>query len=131
MYDITYGVVTPKDVLVCLDDSIVRGTTCRRLIQILRRAGALEVHFRVSSPPVKFPCYFGIDTPCRADLISSAHDVDEVCKEIGADSLAFISLDGMFEALKDCRPESYGYCKGCFSGEYPIPVPGELNGKRL
>ncbi len=117
--------------VVIIDDSIVRGTTCRRLIQILRRAGAKEVHFRVSSPPVKFPCYFGIDTPCRADLISSSHNVDEVCKEIGADSLAFISIDGMFEALKECCPESYGYCKGCFTGEYPIPVPGELNGRRI
>ncbi|AEE16096.1 amidophosphoribosyltransferase [Treponema brennaborense] len=117
--------------VVIIDDSIVRGTTCRRLIQILRKAGAKEVHFRVSSPPVKFPCYFGIDTPCRADLISSAHNTEEICKEIGADSLAFISIDGMFEALRDANERSYGYCKGCFTGEYPIPFPGELNGKRL
>ncbi|MCK9171006.1 MAG: amidophosphoribosyltransferase, partial [Treponema sp.] len=98
-------------------------------IQILRRAGAKEVHFRVSSPPVKFPCYFGIDTPNRAELISSAHDVEEICKEIGADSLAFLSADGMLEALRSCNPEQYGYCKGCFTGEYPVAVPGELNGK--
>ena len=115
--------------VVIIDDSIVRGTTSRRLIQILRRAGAKEVHFRVSSPPVKFPCYFGIDTPSRAELISSTHDVEEIRKEIGADSLAFISPDGMLEALRECNPEQYGYCKGCFTGEYPIPVPGELNGK--
>ena len=87
--------------VVVIDDSIVRGTTCRRLIQILRRAGAKEVHFRVSSPPVKYPCYFGIDTPSRADLISAEHSTEEVCKAIGADSLAFISLDGMFEAMKE------------------------------
>jgi amidophosphoribosyltransferase len=116
--------------VIVIDDSIVRGTTSRRLIQILRRAGAKEVHFRVSSPPVKFPCYFGIDTPSRAELISSAHDVEGICKEIGADSLAFLSTDGMFEALRSCNPEQYGYCKGCFTGEYPVAVPGELNGKR-
>lgn len=113
--------------VVVIDDSIVRGTTSRRLIQILRRAGAKEVHFRVSSPPVKFPCYFGIDTPSRAELISNQHDVDEICKEIGADSLAFISADGMLDALRACNPEQYGYCKGCFTGEYPMSVPGELN----
>ncbi|HAH61383.1 MAG TPA: amidophosphoribosyltransferase, partial [Treponema sp.] len=115
--------------VIVIDDSIVRGTTSRRLIQILRRAGAKEVHFRVSSPPVKYPCYFGIDTPSRAELISSAHDVVETCKEIGADSLAFLSADGMLEALRSCNPEQYGYCKGCFTGEYPVAVPGELNGK--
>ena len=117
--------------VVVIDDSIVRGTTSRRLIQILRRAGAKEVHFRVSSPPVKFPCYFGIDTPSRAELISSAHDVEEIRKEIGADSLAFISVEGMLEALRSCSPENFGYCKGCFTGEYPMSVPGELNGKKI
>ena len=122
--------VAGKSVII-IDDSIVRGTTCKRLIQVLRKAGAREVHFRVSSPPVKFPCYFGIDTPARADLISSGHTEAQICKEIGADSLAFISIDGMFAALKSISPESYGYCKGCFTGEYPIPLPGELNGKRL
>ena len=106
--------------VIVIDDSIVRGTTSRRLVQILRRAGAKEVHFRVSSPPVKFPCYLGIDTPTKAELISSAHDVEQIRKEIGAASLSFISLEGMLEALRSCRPESNGYCKGCFCGEYPI-----------
>jgi amidophosphoribosyltransferase len=117
--------------VIIIDDSIVRGTTCKRLVRVLRNAGAREVHFRISSPPVKYPCYFGIDTPCRAELISSAHTASEVCEEIGADSLAFISIDGMFEALRSISPATYGYCKGCFTGEYPIPVPGELNGRRL
>ncbi len=117
--------------VVVIDDSIVRGTTSRRLIQILRRAGAKEVHFRVSSPPVKFPCYFGIDTPSRAELISSSHDVEHIRKEIGADSLAFISVEGMLEALRSCSPDNFGFCKGCFTGEYPMSVPGELNGKKL
>ena len=98
---------------------------------MLKHAGAKEVHFRVSSAPVKFPCYLGIDTPTKAELISSNHDVEEICKEIGADSLAFISVDGMFEALRECNPEQYGFCKGCFTGEYPMSVPGELSGKKL
>lgn len=122
------SVVNGKRVVV-IDDSIVRGTTSRRLVQILRRAGAAEVHFRISSPPVKFPCYFGINTPTRGELISSTHNEDEICKEIGADTLAFISADGMMEACRECCPESYGFCKGCFTGEYPMSVPGELNGK--
>lgn len=101
--------------VVVIDDSIVRGTTSRRLVQILRKAGAGEVHFRVSSPPVKFPCFLGIDTPSRGELISSTHELEEIRKEIGADSLAFISLEGMINALGD-----KGFCKGCFSGEYPV-----------
>ena len=101
--------------VIVIDDSIVRGTTSRRLVQILRRAGAKEVHFRVSSPPVKFPCYLGIDTPSKNELISSAHETDEICKEIGADSLAFISLEGMLTALG-----SDSFCKGCFCCEYPV-----------
>ncbi len=122
--------VSGKRVIV-IDDSIVRGTTSRRLVQIIRRAGAREVHFRVSSPPVKFPCYFGIDTPSRSELISSAHDVEQIRREIGADSLAFISVDGLFEAMRSCNPEQYGYCKGCFTGEYPMSVPGEINARPL
>ena len=107
--------------VVVIDDSIVRGTTSRRLVQILRRAGAKEVHFRVSSPPVKFPCHLGIDTPSKGELISSTHELEEIRKEIGADSLAFISLEGMLEALGMCGDNaSCGFCKGCFCGEYPV-----------
>jgi len=101
--------------VIVIDDSIVRGTTSRRLVQILRRAGAKEVHFRVSSPPVKFPCHLGIDTPSKNELISSQHEVQEICREIGADSLAFISLEGMIKALG-----GDSFCKGCFCGEYPV-----------
>ncbi|MDR1429122.1 MAG: amidophosphoribosyltransferase [Spirochaetaceae bacterium] len=107
--------------VVIIDDSIVRGTTSRRLVAILRKAGAREVHMRICSPPVRFPCYFGIDTPHRKDLISNANNVHELCKTIGADSLAFISTDGLLESLDG----DGGYCLGCFSGEYPIPVSGE------
>ena len=106
--------------VIVIDDSIVRGTTSRRLVQILRHAGAKEVHFRVSSPPVKFPCHLGIDTPSKGELISSTHELEEIRREIGADTLAFISLNGMIEALTSCTPEADGFCKGCFSGEYPV-----------
>jgi amidophosphoribosyltransferase len=110
--------------VVIIDDSIVRGTTSRRLVAILRHAGAQEVHIRVCSPPVRFPCYFGIDTPHRRDLISNMNSVTELGKSLGADSLAFISVAGLLEALA-LHHEKEGYCLGCFTGEYPIPVPGE------
>jgi len=115
--------------LVVIDDSIVRGTTSRRLVEILRRAGAKEVHFRVSSPPVKFPCHLGIDTPSKNELISSTHELEGIRKEIGADSLAFISLEGMLKALASCLSVTEstefpavckGWCQGCFNGEYPV-----------
>ncbi len=113
--------------VIVIDDSIVRGTTSRRLVQIIRRAGAKEVHFRVSSPPVKFPCHLGIDTPSKSELISSTHELEEIRQEIGADSLAFISLKGMIEALQSCLPDNKknsnpdaGFCEGCFCGKYPV-----------
>lgn len=108
--------------VIVIDDSIVRGTTSRRLVEVLRRAGAKEVHFRVSSPPVKFPCHLGIDTPSKNELISSTHKLEEIRKEIGADSLAFISLEGMLKALgcKSSELKNAGFCKGCFEGQYPV-----------
>jgi amidophosphoribosyltransferase len=130
--------------VVVIDDSIVRGTTSRRLVSILRNAGAREVHIRICSPPVRFPCYFGIDTPHRKDLISNGNSVPELCKSLGADSLAFISVEGLLESLSvldaiqggkndgptpasiKAGPER-SYCLGCFTGEYPIPVSGETD----
>ncbi|MFW5710493.1 MAG: amidophosphoribosyltransferase [Spirochaetota bacterium] len=112
------GAVQGKRV-VLIDDSIVRGTTMRMLVSKLQQAGAAEVHVRIASPPVAFPCYFGIDTPYREDLISSRHDEERVRAHIGADSLAFLSLDGLAEALggKD------SFCTGCFAGVYPVGAP--------
>ena len=108
--------------VIVIDDSIVRGTTSRRLVEILRRAGAKEIHFRVSSPPVKFPCHLGIDTPSKNELISSTHELEEIRREIGADSLSFISLQGMIKALSACsaNANSHGWCHGCFTGVYPV-----------
>jgi amidophosphoribosyltransferase len=120
--------------VVIIDDSIVRGTTSRRLVSILREAGAREVHFRVCSPPVRFPCYFGIDTPHRRDLISNSNNVQELCAAIGADSLAFLSVEGLLESLDGKggylnKTQIPGFCLGCFTGEYPIPVSGETGGE--
>ena len=113
--------------VVVIDDSIVRGTTSRRLIEILRRAGAKEVHFRISSPPVKFPCYFGIDTPSRQDLISSNFSLEKTREQIGADSLAFISIEGMIKDLKGIDEKNYGYCKGCFTVSIRLVPMAGLN----
>ena len=112
--------------VVLIDDSIVRGTTSRRLVSLLKSAGAKEVHIRICSPPVRCPCYFGIDTPHRKDLISNAAGPDELCKTLGADSLHFISVKGLLESL-DTNTASQGlgdcgFCLGCFNGEYPIAV---------
>lgn len=107
--------------VVIIDDSIVRGTTSKRLVSILRKAGAKEVHFRVSSPPVKFPCYFGIDTPYREELIGANNSLEDIRKKIGADSIEYLSIDGLLKSLN----KQNGYCLGCFRGEYPMSTPSE------
>ena len=106
--------------VVMVDDSIVRGTTTRGLVAMVRGAGATEVHMRVSSPPVTGPCYYGIDTPNREDLIAANFSIDEIAKHIGVDSLGYLSLDGMLNAVPD-GPE--GFCHACFSGDYPTAPP--------
>ncbi|MDR0513143.1 MAG: amidophosphoribosyltransferase [Treponema sp.] len=128
-HNVIVGEVRGKRIVI-IDDSIVRGTTSRRLVSILREAGAKEVHVRICSPPVRFPCYFGIDTPHRKDLISNDTCPEKLCEFLGADSLAFISSDGLLESLRITTSgeirETGGYCLGCFTGDYPIPVHGEL-----
>ncbi len=110
--------------VVVVDDSIVRGTTSRSLVRFIRNAGGSEVHFRIASPPVRFPCHYGIDTPSRGELIGAKHEVSEVRVELGADSLGHISLSGMIDAL---GAEDGAFCDACFSGEYPAPTPGTLD----
>ncbi|MBZ4672026.1 MAG: amidophosphoribosyltransferase [Deferribacteraceae bacterium] len=100
--------------IVVVDDSIVRGTTSRKIVKMLREAGAKEVHFRVSSPPTMFPCFYGIDTPTRKELIASTHDLEEIRKYITADSLGYLSLQGMCQCVGEMN-----YCDACFSGDYP------------
>jgi len=106
--------------VVMVDDSIVRGTTTRGLVALVRAAGAREVHMRVSSPPVTGPCYYGIDTPSREELIAANFQVDEIAAHLGVDSLGYISLDGMLESVPS-GPD--GFCHACFSGDYPTPPP--------
>jgi amidophosphoribosyltransferase len=106
--------------LVVVDDSIVRGTTTRQIVQALREAGATEVHMRVTSPPVRWPCFYGIDMSTREELVASDLAVDEVRAFIGSDSLAYLSLDGLVASTG--RPEGE-FCRACFDGEYPVPVP--------
>lgn len=105
--------------LIVIDDSIVRGNTQRALVKMLREAGAAEVHVKISSPPVAWPCFFGIDFPTRAELIASSMDVEGVRRSIGADSLAYLSMEGMVKATR----QGTSLCLGCFTGEYPEAIP--------
>jgi amidophosphoribosyltransferase len=107
--------------VVLIDDSIVRGTTSRKIVAMVRAAGAAEIHVRISSPPTVGPCYYGIDTPHRRDLIAANHPVEEICSFIGADSLAYLSVEGLLRAVADDRSERH--CTACFSGRYPVAVP--------
>lgn len=109
--------------VILIDDSIVRGTTSKHLVDSLRRAGAKEVHFLVASPIVKYPCYFGIDTPYRKDLIGANHSVEEIRDVIGCDSLGYLTMDGMYK----CFNQKKGYCVGCFNGVYPLATPIETS----
>jgi amidophosphoribosyltransferase len=108
--------------LVVVDDSIVRGTTTRETVEMLRRAGAREVHLRVSSPPIKWPCFYGIDTANQDELIGAARTVDEIRDFVGADSLGYLSIDGM---LTSTGVPTERFCHACFSGGYPITIPEE------
>ncbi len=109
--------------LVVVDDSIVRGTTMRRLVRSLREAGASEVHLRIGAPPILAPCYLGIDMSTRDQLVAANMTVEEICEHVGADSLAFISIPGIVKALDFPEDE---LCLGCVTGKYPVPVSGEL-----
>ena len=114
--------------VVVVDDSIVRGTTSRKIIRMLRDVGAKEVHMRISSPPTVSPCYYGIDTPTRKELIASSHSVEEIRKFIGADSLAYLSREGMYGFLNG---QTQGFCDACFSGNYPIHFDDEGHTRQL
>ncbi|WP_233585980.1 amidophosphoribosyltransferase [Corallococcus sp. CA054B] len=102
--------------VVVVDDSIVRGTTSRKIVKMLKAAGAVEVHLRISSPPTQWPCYYGIDTPSRTELIAASHTTEEIAKYVTADSLGYLSLEGLGAAVED--PKRSTYCTACFSGQY-------------
>jgi amidophosphoribosyltransferase len=111
--------------IVVIDDSIVRGTTSRKIVKMIRDAGAKEVHLRISSPPTSWPCFYGIDTPTREELIAAHNSVDEVNDYVTADSLGYLSLDGLKRAVG-----GEGFCSACFSGRYPIPVTDDVGLRR-
>jgi len=114
--------------LVVVDDSIVRGNTTRQIVGLLRRAGAREVHVRISAPPIFHPCFYGIDTQIETELIAATRSVDEIREFIGADSLAYLSIGGVLEALDLPRER---FCFACFDGQYPVPVPYDPGNRKL
>ena len=127
--------------LVVIDDSIVRGTTSRQIIRMLKDAGASEVHMRINSPEVTWPCFYGIDTDTQDQLISASKSVEEICEYIGADSLAFLSPEGLRTCVPpitdeassregaccSCGDSCGGYCTACFTGEYPVEIPASFS----
>ena len=110
--------------IVVVDDSIVRGNTQRAIVRMLREAGAREIHVRISSPPVKWPCYYGIDFATRAELIASGLEIEEIRRSIGADSLGYVSLEGLIEAT---QIQENKLCSACFTGTYPIRIPADMS----
>ncbi len=110
--------------VIVVDDSIVRGTTTPRIVELLRRAGAKEVHFRICAPPIRYPCVFGIDMATRRELIAAQKSIPEICEWIGADSLGYLSIDGLIESVGLPREM---FCTACFTGEYPVPIQLEMD----
>ncbi len=108
-----------------IDDSIVRGTTSRKIVRMIRDAGAKEVHLRISSPPTTWPCFYGIDTPRRDELIAAKHTPEEVASYVLADSLAYLSVEGLHEAVGGS-----GYCNACFTGNYPLEIRDQREERR-
>jgi amidophosphoribosyltransferase len=106
--------------VVLIDDSIVRGTTSRKIVRMVRAAGAREVHLRISCPPTVSPCFYGVDTPSRTELIAATHTQDEIRKYVEADSLAYLSLEGLKMAVGS---EQNSYCTSCYTGVYPVAFP--------
>jgi len=122
--------------IVLIDDSIVRGTTSVKIVRMMREAGAKEVHFRIASPPITHPDFYGIDTPDKDKLLAANHDLEGMRKYIGADSLAFLSIDGLYRAMGEGsrNAERPQYTDHCFTGEYPTPLTdrnGEIAPRQL
>ena len=114
--------------VIVVDDSIVRGTTSRKIVKMIRAAGAREVHLRISSPPTTGPCFYGVDTPTRRELVASSHSVEEICQYVTADTLAYLSEQGMYAALQE---PAGGFCDACFTGRYPVPLGERPKGSQL
>lgn len=119
--------------VILVDDSIVRGTTSKKIVQMIRDAGATEVHFRVASPPTTDPCFYGIDTPEKEELMAAYHSVKEMAEMIGVDSLEYLSIDGLYKAVGGFKRNNKcsQYCDACLTGEYPIPLTDKENGNNV
>ena len=119
--------------VVLVDDSIVRGTTSRKIVSMIRAAGAAEVHMRIASPPTTNPCFYGVDTPDKDQLIAAQKTITEITADIGADSLGFISIDGLYRAMGETarNEDNPQFCDACFSGDYPIKLASGLSSKRV
>ena len=112
--------------IVVVDDSIVRGNTTRQIVKMLRDAGATEVHMRISAPPIRYPCHYGIDMSTSEEMVAHDRSVEEVARELGCDSLGYLSLEGVYEAIRSTRET---HCDACFTGEYPLERTDAANGK--
>ena len=117
------GILAGKRVVV-VDDSLVRGTTSKKIVDMIRSAGAKEVHLRISAPQTTHPCFYGVDTPSKDELIASRFDTDGIRRHVGADTLAFLSREGLHQAVRSQPPQVPGACDACFSGDYPIAIGG-------
>jgi amidophosphoribosyltransferase len=122
--------------VVVIDDSIVRGTTSRKIVKMIRAAGAREVHLRISSPATTHPCYYGIDTPTRSELIASSHSPPEIARYVTCDTLGYLSVEGLMDAVRAPHDPQVpggrsGYCAACFTGQYPVPFESEVLGKLI
>jgi amidophosphoribosyltransferase len=117
------SILTGKRVIL-IDDSVVRGTTSRKIVKMVRAAGATEVHLRVSCPPTISPCFYGVDTPRRSELIAATHSLEEIRKYVAADSIGYLSLDGLLAAV---APRQKSYCTSCYTGKYPVAFPRDEN----
>lgn len=117
--------------VVLVDDSIVRGTTSQKIVNMVREAGAAEVHMRIASPPTTHSCFYGVDTPSRDKLLAANMSIEEMAKHIGVDSLAFITIDGVYRALGETGRDDNApaYCDACFTGDYSIPLTDQDMGK--
>ncbi|MDT8420814.1 MAG: amidophosphoribosyltransferase [Desulfuromonadales bacterium] len=117
--------------VVVVDDSIVRGTTSRKIVKMIRDAGAKEVHLRISSPPTSYPCFYGIDTPSRKELISASHTIEEIATYVTADSLGYLSLEGLIASVQKHGDGPGNFCESCFSGKYPVKFPRIKSDKQM
>ena len=117
--------------VILIDDSIVRGTTSKKIVQMIRDAGAKEVHMLIASPPTIAPCFYGVDTPDKKDLVAANHSIADITKMIGVDHLSYISIDGLYRAIEGAKrdEENPQYCDACFTDKYPIRLSDREGGE--